>query len=269
MRLWTISLTLVIAQLSIAQSLETFEYLGDKFSGYGYLGVALSHSRIQNEVVPRPDRHNLRGNFAEFNYKHQDFRIGKGQYDIRAKMYTDVFRQFLDIFNETESAYSQAENSALSTGPLGWHTFALNVAGTDKVLFSPGFHLNDYFIFANVRDIADVDRDNPQLTTYEPQGYYFGAGPSALFSVLTSKYLLINVKTQYSMTYWRPVNVSQAVVDDEYPKPHIFGLTTEFLTPLGVYFEIDHNRLLNRGDIPNSTIRTDFNLGFKFVKDNG
>ena len=250
-----------------SQSLESFQYLGDPFSGYGYLGVSYSHSRTKNEDVPRPDMHNLSGNFFELNYKHQNLNKGTWQYDLRGKMYTDVIKQLIDIIGDRESAYTQLENTGLTTGPLGWHTFAYNAAGSNRVLISPGIHLNDYFFFVNARDAKDVDKERPELTTKEPQGYYFGAGPSFLLSVVPSKYLMINIKSQYSLTYWRPVSVSDAVKDDAYPKPHFFGFTTEFLTPWGIYFEIDHNRLINRGDLPNAAMRTDFNIGFKFVKD--
>jgi hypothetical protein len=142
-----------------------------------------------------------------------------------------------------------------------------NVFGSDKITITPAIHANDYFFFVNARDSADVDKENPKLVTREPQGYYFSAGPSLMLNILPTRFLLINIKAQYSIPYWRPVSVSDAIEDNDYPFPRFFGLATEFVTPWGIYFEIDHNRLINRGYNPNKAMRTDFNLGFKFVLD--
>jgi hypothetical protein len=232
------------------------------------MGVSFSHVRMQNEVVPQADMHKLKGNFLELNYKHQNLSQGKWQYDVRGKMYTDVIKQLIDLMSDRNSVWNQRESSGLSTGPLGWHTLAYNAFATNRFLISPGFHANDYFFYTNARRVEDVGKDFATLTTAEPQGYYFGAGPAVLFSVLPSKFLLINFKSYYSLTYWRPVDASGAVVNDDYPMPHFWGLTTEFLTPWGIYFEIDHNRILNRGTNPNAAQRLDFNVGFKFVFDN-
>jgi hypothetical protein len=84
---------------------------------------------------------------------------------------------------------------------------------------------------------------------------------------LVNDYLLINLKTSYSIAYWKAVDVSDAIKDDSYPLPHFFGTSMELLSPWGVYLEIDHNRIINRGPNPNKGSRTDFNLGFKFMID--
>ena len=268
MKAW-LALVLTLASLCAnSQTLQSFNYLGDKFSGFGYFGVAYSNVRMKNDAVPQPDMHDLQGHFLELNYKHQNLAKGKWQYDLRGKMYTDVIKQLIDMIVGNNSVWNQSESTGLSTGPIGWHTFAYNTLETKKFLFSPGIHANDYFFFTNARSKQDEGREFAVLTTQEPQGYYFGAGPSLLVSVLPSKFLLINFKSQYSFTYWRPVSASGAIVNDNYPKPHFVGLTTEFVTPWGVFFEIDHNRIINRGNIPNTARRTDFNIGFKFVKDN-
>jgi hypothetical protein len=224
---WLSFIGVVLSFSAYSQSLQSFKYLGDKFSGYGYLGVAYSNVRMQNNAVPQPDMHNLQGHFVELNYKHQNLSKGKWQYDLRAKMYTDVIKQLIDLIADNNSVWNQSESSGLSTGPLGWHTFAFNTFETDRVLVSPGVHLNDYFFYTNARSVQDEGKDFASLTTQEPQGYYFGAGPSLLVSVLPTKFLLINLKSQYSATYWRPVSASGAQVNAGYPKPHFVGLTTE------------------------------------------
>ena len=82
---------------------------------------------------------------------------------------------------------------------------------------------------------------------------------------LAGDFLLINLKTSYSIGYWKAVDVSDAVKEENYPIPHFFGTSLELLTPYGVFIEIDHNRIVNNGQNANQGNRTDFNLGFKFI----
>ncbi len=264
---WLLLLGFVPSSL-FGQSLSEFTYLGDPFDGYGYFGVALSRSSSQNPEAIRPDRHNLSIVWAELSYKHYNFKQGKLQYDLRGKMYTDVIKELVDQIGGKNTPYTQSERTGISTGPIGWHTVGFNAWSTSRWVVAPAIHANDYFYFSNTRSALDVNAKFPSLQTNEPQGYYFGAGPSVLLQVLASKLLLISVKSQYSFTYWRPVNVRNAIKDDAYPKPHFFGFTTEFMSPWGFFLEVDHNRIINRGDLPGSGQRTDVSFGFKFVVDN-
>lgn len=263
MRRFAQLLILISCSLSLqSQNLQSFQYLGDTFNGYYYIGWAFSHGNTQNNAVPGAENHRLTGNFMELNLKYHDYDRGHWQYDIRAKMYTDVIKQLADmILGNNESAYTALENTGLSTGPLGWHTCTYNLLSGRYLNISPGAHLNDYFYFANARE-SDTDA---RLSTKEPQGYYFAAGPSIMLSLYASRFLMINLKSQYSFAYWRPISAPDAIEDDSYPLPQFFGFTTELLTPWGLYFEVDHNRLINKGPNPNAGMRTDFNIGFKFV----
>ncbi len=244
-----------------AQNLQSFKYLGDTFSGYYYIGWAYSHGVTQNEAVIGAENHRLTGNFMELNFKYHDYQKGHWQFDLRTKMYTDIIKQLADNILDIESAYTAPENTGITTGPLGWHTYTYNLLAASYLCLSAGAHHNDYFYFANAR----TSETDSKLITKEPQGYYFAAGPSLMLSLYASKFLMINLKSQYSFAYWRPVSVSDAIEDNNYPLPQFFGFTTELLTPWGFYFEVDHNRLINRGNNPNAGMRTDFNIGFKFV----
>jgi hypothetical protein len=260
----TITLWLLLYSIGIqAQSLDSFKYLGDQFSGYGYFGVAYSHGEVRNN----PLNQSLSGNFMELNFKYHNFKKNRWQYDLHAKMYTDIIKQLGGILLDNETAYTAAENTGITSGPLGWHTLGFNVIGSKRLAIAPAIHANDYFYFANGMQPNPNKNGIVELVTKEPQGYYFAAGPSLMLNILPSRFLLINVKAQYSFPYWRAVSVSDAIRDDTYPFPRFFGLSTELVTPLGVYFEIDHNRLVNRGPNPNEGMRTDFNVGFKFVLD--
>jgi hypothetical protein len=252
---WTLGLS--------AQSLDSFKYLGDRFGGYTYLGVAYSRGEVRN----KPLNQSLSGSFMELNLKYHNFKKLQWQYDLRAKLYTDVIKQLGGLLLDNETAYTALENTGITTGPLGWHTLGLNIVGSKRLTITPALNVNDYFYFANGLQPNPNKNGIIELVTKEPQGYYFAAGPSIMLNMLPSRFLLINIKGQYSIPYWRPVSVADAIRDDNYPFPRFFGLTTELLTPLGIYLEIDHNRLINRGSNPNKGMRTDFNLGFKFVLD--
>jgi hypothetical protein len=262
MRRFSFLILLICCSIGLkSQNLQSFKYLGDTFSAYYYIGWAYSHGITQNNAVPGAENQNLTGNFMELNFKYHDYQKGHWQFDLRTKMYTDIIKQLADLILGTESAYTALENTGLTTGPLGWHTYTYNLIAGDYITISPGAHHNDYFYFANARE-SETDA---RLSTKEPQGYYFAAGPSLMLSLYASKFLMINLKSQYSFAYWRPVSVADAIKDDNYPLPQFFGFTTELLTPWGIYFEVDHNRLINKGPNPNEGMRTDFNIGFKFV----
>jgi len=261
-------LTLAIGVLGIssyAQTLRTFKYLGYSLNGHYYLGVALSHGEVRNKGAVRPDRHNISGNFAEINVKRHNFEPRGFRYDLDTKMYADILKGLGATLLGRENIYNRGEVTSLTSGPLGWHTLAWNTFTGSTYNVALGFNHNDYFYFMEDRDIADKDKETAAIVVQDPQGYYFSSGPSLIADYLVNDYLLVNFKTSYSIGYWKAVDLSSGVSTPGYPLPHFYGASLELLSPWGVFVEIDHNRIINRGPNPNKGNRTDFNLGFKFV----
>jgi hypothetical protein len=256
-----------MVSLARSQSLDSFLYLGDPYGNQGYCGVMFSMNTTGNPVVVNAAGHRQSDAFGEVNFKRHDFDLLGFRYDVDAKVYFDIIHIFVDVSNASWETFYRREGTGFSTGLTGWHSFGWNAFVSDRLCIAPGFNHNDYFYGVSVRDEADLGRTNPSLTTPEPQGYYFAAGPVVFADVLINQYLLLHFKGNYSFSYWKADDLTYADKDPSYPLPHFYGFTTELTTPWGVFFEVDHQQIINKGNIPNRGRRTDFNLGFKFVFD--
>ncbi|MCG9879619.1 MAG: hypothetical protein MH472_03380 [Bacteroidia bacterium] len=100
---------------------------------------------------------------------------------------------------------------------------------------------------------------------HEPQGWQIGAGPSiGLVRHLNNSFLLIG-SSSYTISFAKPVDISYAKADNAYPKPHFLHGNLTLMSKWGFFAEAQFVKLLNQGNLPNSTQRLDLKLGFSFV----
>jgi hypothetical protein len=126
-----------------------------------------------------------------------------------------------------------------------------------------GFNLNDYII-GSTYIYTDAQGVKQTPITTEPQGYYWGGGPSLFFDYALSEKLVLQTFAAYSLAFWGPVSLSYAQEDKSYPKPHFLHLNAEIQTSFHLYGGVDFTSLINRGDLPNDTKRIDFIVGYRF-----
>ncbi len=164
---------------------------------------------------------------------------------------------------ENPNNANRNEGSGLSSGLTGWYKAAWNLSG-DKGPIQPflGFSHHDYFFGSTY---AHDTIPGNGWATYEPQGYYFTLGPLAGLRASIGKIGLLEVRGTYTFSYWRATNLTYGLRDDSYPKPHWLQIQADLLTTWGLYIGLANHRIINRGDIPNTTQRWDAILGFRFM----
>lgn len=246
-----------------AQSLDGFKNGKDVFyDGYGHWGFSLSISSLSNPAAPNPDAHSITGLALKIDYKKYSAEKGGRHMFFQNKTIGDLlFILGSEIRNDKGA--ERGENSALTTGLIGWTSWGWNLIGKEKTSLAFGFNLNDYIIGSTYVYTNSQGQPQTPITT-EPQGYYWGGGPSVFFDYALSEKLTLQTFASYSLAFWRPVSLSYAQEDKSYPKPHFFQLNAEIQTSFHLYGGVDFTSLINRGDLPNDTKRIDFIVGYRF-----
>ncbi|MBX2899105.1 MAG: hypothetical protein KF775_05630 [Cyclobacteriaceae bacterium] len=244
-----------------AQNLADFQLGKNDFYDEGHWGFALSYSAITNRQAPSPDNHNASGFAMKIDWKKYRAGSGERRFFYQNKSLGDmIFVLGSEIRRGT--GVERGENSALSN-LVGWSSWGWNVVSSSKLNVAAGFNLNDYMIGSTYIYRTGQVAQSP--VTLEPQGYYWGGGPSAFVDYLVNDKLMIQGFAAYSIAGWRAVSVSYATVDNNYPKPHFLHLNLELQSNLfHLYGGIEYCRLINRGDIPNNTTRFDLIIGYRF-----
>jgi len=105
-----------------------------------------------------------------------------------------------------------------------------------------------------------------KLITIEPQGYWFGTGPSVFVDYYINQYFILHGHMAYSAGFWRAEELDDnpEYVDDSYPNPHFGSINLIIQSKWGFMTGIDYNWLINRGENPNNTRRFDLIVGFRF-----
>ncbi|MCC7297531.1 MAG: hypothetical protein IT244_04295 [Bacteroidia bacterium] len=250
--------TALFVHLCYGQNLKDFKYLKDPYQHESYLGFAGTFTAIRNNAAPFPEAHALQDFSADINYRSVNFDQGEMQYLGHYKLLPDLFFLLGKMINQKNNGL-RGEGSSVTSGIAGWHRWVWNVKSKPKMCYSLGFALNDYFMGNSYRD------SNNQLKTYEPQGWWLSAGPTAMYHAAIGKHFVFHGTINYNLGYYKPVNVSYAVVDNQYPKPHFFHTHVELVSSLGLFAGIDYTAVINRGNIPGKVRRIDGLLGFKFV----
>lgn len=245
---------------AISQDLAEFEYYGYPYANEMYLGVAYSQSSLANRSAPFPENHSISGWSALIDFKTANFEKGQYRLTYKNKLVGDLLN-LADRVLEDSRNIRRDIGSSISTGILGWFNVVYNINEHPKNSLAIGFNLNDYFLASTYQS----DTSSGGWASYEPQGYFFAAGPSITYNYLPTKYFFIETGISYSIPYFQAASLSYAVKDEDYPHPHFLQLYTEVQTKYGFFIGIDYSSIINRGDIPNKTQRTDLLFGFRFM----
>lgn len=237
--------------------------LGDQeFYGWGHWGVALSFSSLSNPAAPNKSAHSISGLAIKLDYKKYNLERGGKRMFFQHKTIGDLLFLLSKEVRKGQGA-ERAENSTLSTGLIGWTSWGWNVLGNNKSSIAVGFNLNDYivgstYVYTNAQGVKQTP------VTTEPQGYYWGGGPSFFYDHQLTDKLVLQSFLGYSLAFWRAVSLSYAQEDKAYPKPHYLHLNAEVQTSFHLYAGFDFTAQLNRGDLPNKTKRLDLLVGYRF-----
>lgn len=246
-----------------AQSLESFKNGKDEFyDGFGHWGFSLSISNLSNPAAPNPDAHSMTGLTLKIDYKKYSFEKGSRHMFFQNKTIGDLLFILGSEISSGKGA-ERSESSTISTGLIGWTSWGWNLVGKEKASVALGFNLNDYIIGSTYIYSDSQGQLQSPLTT-EPQGYYWGGGPSLFFDYAISEKLVLQTFAAYSLAFWRPVSLSYAQEDKSYPKPNFLHLNAEIQTSFHLYGGVDFTSLINRGDLPNDTKRVDIIIGYRF-----
>lgn len=254
---------LFAAKAADGQSLQDFTWLGDDYYGEIYLGVGFKHTRTANPGAPREEKHRQSGNTGDFHLRVVNDGAGEVRYTFQNKLFSDLVFILDNMVNEDGSRYYRQEASGLTGGPIGWHSFGANIIATDRLIVGGGANFNDYFFATSYWNTDSVP--SGVLVSQEPQGWYIGPGPMLFADVLLTDFLVLHLQADYNFPLWRPVDLTYAEADPEYPYPRFFHCHAELVSKCGVFAMADYVRVNNRGDLHNETRRFDVLIGFRFA----
>ncbi len=245
---------------SRSQDLKSFTYLGDVHHKNDYLHVSLMRTQLFNPAAPEGASLHSKGvNFMDIYYNRPDFSPKGLNRRIDYKLLPDMFWLFKTITEKDEKAMYAKTGSTISGGLIGWHSWNWNLRTRDRTCLQAGFALNDYFIAAIYR------KPGGGIILNEPQGWQIGAGPSGGITHMFNPNFVLTGTCQYIVSFAKPVDVSYAKAEKNYPKPHFLHSQVTLMSKWGAFAELQYVRLVNRGSYSNSTQRLDIKLGFAFV----
>lgn len=255
----TLLVVLLSCTICKAQKLDDFVFVDKQYGNDAYVDLVASYSISRNPKAPNPDGHHVQGFTGKLSLRSVHFDVGEQKTLYQHKLLFDLILIIDSHLAGNDKALARQEGSGLTTGIIGWYSTGWNVFKTDRLSGAIGVNLNDYFLTNSYR--LDFPKDD--LTSIEPQGYWFAAGPSVFLDVGLNKYFLLHTHAFYSMSYWRAASLSYAERNDHYPKPHFGNFSFEVQSKWALFAGMDYSWLINRGNNPNNTKRLDFLLGFR------
>ncbi|MFK8039287.1 MAG: hypothetical protein AB8B74_13420 [Crocinitomicaceae bacterium] len=251
---------------SFSQKLSDFKYLNETYGNNElYIGVNPTFSFMNNKAAPFPERHSLKGFSAELSMRKVNFDKGTLSWNWQHKMLGDVLLLVNNALTKTNaSVLLREEETSLTCGIIGWidMTIAINHPN-NKWQWSLGANHHDYF-YGSTYSVDTIP--NESWASLNPQGYFFAAGPTLKVNYLLNRFLMTEVSSSYSFSYWKAIDLTYAHQPDvEYPLPHFGQIDFELQTKWGLFGGINYNWIVNRGHIPSEGKRLDLIFGFRFM----
>ncbi len=252
---------LSLAFISKTQSLKEFTYLKDRYHLESYFNFSAMLANIDNPAAPNNRQaHKQSVLFIDLYYLKPNFNKGGLNRRSDYKLLPDIFWLFKQITEKDESKLNASQGSSISGGIIGWHQWTWNLTAKPQQCISIGLTISDYFIGS-----IYLDSTQSKIVLHEPQGWQIGAGPVIGISQRLSNSFILIGSTAYVPSFLKPVSVSYAKEDENYPKPHFLHLNLTLMSKWGLFAEGQLVQLINNGNLPNTTRRLDLKLGFAFV----
>lgn len=266
MKIFILFSFVMLAAIASAQSLSEFTYLGDRYGNDElYIGLNPTYSFLSNKAAPNPDIHSISGFSGDLSLRRVNFDQGSLSWNWQHKMILDVFLLVGKAVKQLDaSELNRAQNTSITCGIIGWldFTWAINKP-QNRFQLSAGINHHDYF-YASTYAVDTIPGQN--WASFDPQGYYFSAGPTLKANYLLSSAFMLEVSSSYSISYWRATNLTYATnPSDDYPLPHFGQVDVELQTKWGAFAGVNYNWINNRGNIPSDGKRLDLIFGFRFM----
>lgn len=248
-----------------SQRLDEFTYLGEVYGANElYIGLNPTYTFMSNKLAPFPERHSLRSFSGDFSMRKVNFEQGKVSWNWQHKMIVDVFLTVGKALTRDLSAIDRKENTALTCGVIGWVDMTWGINKPDKrYQVSIGINHHDYF-YGSTYSVDTIPGQT--WASFDPQGYYFSAGPVLKVNYLCNEWLMLETSVAYSFSYWKAVNLSYATNPSlDYPLPYFGQMDFELQSKWGFFAGWNLNWIHNRGEIPNKGRRFDLLFGFRFM----
>jgi hypothetical protein len=246
-----------------AQQLADFRYGKKKKACYGdrHFNLSLLVTNMSNPGAPYPEAHQKTGISFKIASKNYHLEKGRKRFYWQNKSVGDAFSLLGTVMKDASNA-KRKEESILSH-LLGFGSWGWNIKKPTRTSAAIGFNVNDFMIGSHNFERTSLG----QLIngkTIEPQGLYYGVGPSLFYDFAITDKLVLQTLTTYTVGVYRLVSVSDAVKNDQYKKPHLAHISLELLTSKGFNIGVDYTRVIDMGTHNNKTTRLDLVLGYQF-----
>lgn len=249
-----------------AQTLGKFKYLGEIYGENElYIGLNPTFSLVRNNAAPFPERHSQAGFSGDISMRKVNFEKGSLSWNWQNKMFADVILLLDKALTKIDpSILNRSEQTGLTCGPIGWldWTIALNHPN-GKIQWALGINHHDYF-YASTYTVDTISGSS--WASLDPQGYFFATGPTLKVNFLFSPFLMAELSSSYSFSYWKALDLAYAhQPDSNYPLPHFGQIDFELQSKWGLFTGFNYNWMINRGHIPSTGKRLDIIFGFRFM----
>jgi hypothetical protein len=233
---------------------------GDPYTVAGFNPMI---STLSNPVAPFPERHKQSALSFDFTFRKINTDKGKARFNYNNKALGDAINLLLQTFSaEDGENVTGAQEESYISNLIGYMDWAWNLnSGESRIQASLGFNLNDYLYYSRYT----VDSLQGSLITFNPQGWYWSAGPHFGLNAVVTKDIQLEFAAGYSFAYWHAIDLDYAYNPDEpYPLPQFGQVKAELMSRWGFFLCGHYNWIKNRGHIPNAGKRFDLIFGYKF-----
>ena len=259
------SVVLLMPLATSSQSLDRFSWFNEYYADELYLGLGYSNLSMSNPEAPQPEEHELSGWTIKLEMKVVRYEKGEVSRYWEHKLVGDMVGWYSRFRRDDASVYvTQASN--VSTGLLGWWSWVWNLTEPKRFSVAAGFNANDYFLTSSYVEHDSIPYDRiDNNTRYEPNGYYFGAGPTVRANFMLTSNFQLEYFGSLSIPFGRVTAEDFENQDDDYPNPYFMNHYLELISSYGVYAGYEFTDIINRGDIPNNTKRREWYIGFRIM----
>jgi hypothetical protein len=246
-----------------AQDIDDFHWFGDDYEDQLFLSLGVNRIGISNNEAPNAEHHKQSGTTFKLDLKKVNFEKGRASYYYENKLLGDMVLYASDFFSGKETVY-QKEESGLTSGFLGWVQALWNITEPDRYQIAVGASFKDFFLSSAYPEDPSRPYSNPgNIIIQEPNGGYYAIGPALAFRITLSKLFMAEYTGDLAIPFGKISTDNLRKVEGGYKHPYFMSHTVEVNSSKGFFVGYSYTSIMNRGNLPNNTKRTELFLGFR------
>ena len=262
--LYFISISIFTITNGLAQDVGEFKWFGDYYEDEMFISLGANKISVTNSDIFNSENHKISGTTIKLDVKQFNFEKGARSWSYESKLLGDVIWFGAKAFKDPDEIYAD-EETALTSGFIGWYTTTWNITEARVYQISVGANIKDFNLLMTEPKDKNKPFSNPgNIVINEPAGNYYTIGPSIAARYNLFNKIMFEYHSDLSIPFGKLESSSNNFIEDkDFKNPYFINHVIELVSSKGLFVGYEYLSIIQRTKRDINPVRNELFIGFR------